>query len=246
MTRIAYDSTDPSNIPPTAEVVMYYPHAWGTDLQTHGGALQVRIDNRGDHADDCHVLDVEAGAATPEIAAEWVASWHKLHPNGLAAVNGHFAKPTIYCSLSPWESVKSAVGDHAVDWWIAEWTGKEHAIPGAVACQYAGSANTGHNYDMSVITDDSWGKAAIPTPPPPAVSTRGRLIPLDHNGMVAWGLSEEVESSDGGHNWKAPAGGSTIAMGFAGGILIPYSGTGSIELAQAHEVWSSDHGATFH
>lgn len=206
MTRYMYDSTNPQHIPPNARIVAYYPHAWGTDLSAHAGALQIRIDNRGDHADDCHVLDVESGAATNTIAAEWVASWHKLHPAGLDCVNGWIRRPVLYTSTSNLTALRSAVNNTNVDYWAAQWDNNTTPVAGCFAKQYADSSRTGGDYDASMVYDDTWGvkpSSPVLTPPPPPVPHPSTLAAL-----LVWGVSQdvcswkEVHSTDGGKTWS--------------------------------------------
>lgn len=205
MTRTMYDSTDPGNIPSGAQIVCYYPHAWGTNLSAHGSALQIRIDNRGDHADDCHALDVESGAATNAIAAEWVASWHKLHPGGMNAVNGWIRRPVLYTSAANLGSLRSAVNNSNVDYWAAQWDGSTAPIAGCFARQYVDHGPHGENYDMSLVYDDTWGVKPVPVTPPP-----GNPPPTGNGtmtGMLVWGsgpgttASGAVHSTDGGKTW---------------------------------------------
>lgn len=205
MTRIMYDSTDPNLIPTNAPIVCWYPHAWGTDMSKHTNALQVRIDNRGDHADDCHVLDVENGAATPSIAANWVDLWHRLHPSGLDMVNGWCRKPVIYCSTSMLSAVRSALAGRDYDVWAAQWDGNTTPIAGCFAKQYIDHGPAGENYDMSYVYDDMWGvKPVTPAPVPvPAPAPKPPVL----EGLVTWadnswnGHARLVTSTDGGHTW---------------------------------------------
>lgn len=205
MNRYMYDSTAPQHIPPNARIVAYYPHAWGTDISSHPNALVVRIDNRGDHADDCHILDVETGAASNAIAAEWAASWHKLHPAGLDCVNGWIRKPVLYTSSSNLATLRGIVGSTDVDYWGAQWDGNVTPIPGCFAKQYADPSMTGGDYDASMVFDDTWG-VSPKTPPSPPVKppapTPGTLAAL-----LVWGVGpdvcnwREVHSQDGGKTW---------------------------------------------
>jgi hypothetical protein len=240
-----YDSTTPADIPSTAPIVALYPHAWNADFSGFPHALQVRIDNRGDHADDCHVLDVERYAATPEIAVEWIDSWHKLHPNGLAAVNGWFSKPTVYMSEDPLAAFRALAGNRSYDVWVANWSHGPTPVAGTIGVQYLDSAMTGHSYDLSIITDPAWG-AAHPNPPqPPTGITRGRLIPIDSSGGVDWHNSDELSTSDGGHTWNSHLGSTTQRFAFTAGAIIPYVGAGQVQWAMSHEVTSTDRGHTF-
>lgn len=206
MNRYMYDSTDPQHIPPNARIVAYYPHAWGTDLSAHPNALQIRIDNRGDHADDCHVLDVETGAATNAIAAEWVASWHKLHPAGLSTVNGWIRRPVLYTSTSNLAALHGACRDLDYDVWAAQWDNNTTPVPGCFAKQYASSSMTGGDYDASMVYDDTWGVAPgtsapppVKPPAPPANSIAALLVWGVGPDVCSW---REVHSTDGGKTWS--------------------------------------------
>jgi hypothetical protein len=148
VTRTMYDSVEPTVIPGNAEVVAGYvdgfyswvPEGWAR----FPNATKVRIavfasTNDGD------VLDVENGDATPAQARSW------LQMRAAAGV----ARPTIYCNRSTRSAVEAACVGIPHDLWIATLDGTQN-VPGAVAVQYAGSAITGHNYDVSVVTDDTW------------------------------------------------------------------------------------------
>lgn len=206
MTRTMYDSTDPRDVPGSAEIVAYYPHAWGTDLSGHEKALIVKIDNRGDHADDCHILDVESGAASIPTAVEWVQSWHKLHPAGLDAVNGWIRKPVLYISESMLANLRAATSGLDYDTWVANWSTGETPVAGCFAKQYTDHGPGGENYDMSLVFDDTWGvKPTAPAPAPiPHPTTPGTAV----TGMVFWpdnswnAHSRLVSSTDGGHTWS--------------------------------------------
>lgn len=205
MTRTMYDSTDPTNVPSDAEIVAYYPHAWGTNITSHEHALVVRIDNRGDHADDCHILDVESGAASNAIAAEWVQSWHKLHPDGMSCVNGYIRGPVLYTSTANLSALRSACHGLAFDVWAAQWDGTETPVAGCFARQYVDHGPHGENYDMSLVFDDTWGHAPAPKPPTPAPPPAPH--PTTLAALLVWGVGQdvcnwrEVHSSDGGKTW---------------------------------------------
>lgn len=208
MTRIMYDSTDPRNVPADAAVVAYYPHAWGSDLSHIKAAVEVRIDNRGDHADDCHALDVERGAATVEIARQWVQSWHRLHPAGMHTGNGFIRLPIVYLSSSQVPALFAAMQGEVYDLWVAQWDGTENRLGHEFARQYVDHGPHGENYDMSIIFDDTWGLVpAVPVPAPvpapvphPASTIHGGILwpnpgdPTDVNFA-------RVTSTDGGATW---------------------------------------------
>jgi hypothetical protein len=164
MTRTMYDSTNMAAIPATAEIVAGYPHAFPTDYGRFPKALQVRIDNNGAHADDCHVADVESGAITPATCRQWVESWHLLHPKGLAAVNGQFDLPTVYVQDSNLLSLDQELAGLVYYVWVAWWGVGPRVISGTSLHQYANSALSGGDYDLSVVYDARWGVATVPVP----------------------------------------------------------------------------------
>jgi hypothetical protein len=164
--RIMYDSTDMAAIPADAQIVAGYPHAFPTDYTAFPHALQVKIDQHGNHADDCHVVDVEAGAVTPVTARQWVQSWHLLHPSGLAAVNGWFDVPTVYVQESNLASLRSGLVGLAYDVWVAWWDRGTGAVSGTSLLQYASPSSnppSGGDFDVSVVYDASWGVATPPS-----------------------------------------------------------------------------------
>lgn len=206
--RTMYDSTTPENIPADAEVIGYYPHAWGTDLSHIRAAIEVRIDNHGDHADDCHALDVENGAADVQTAMHWVQSWHALHPHGMHTGNGFIRKPIVYISESGVAGLRTALAGLDYDLWVAHWGTGPTVIPGAFAHQYTDRGPNGENYDISVVTDPTWGLE--PAPPAPVPTPTPTPVPTPHPavyGCVVWfngtptPVSRMVQTTDGGQTW---------------------------------------------
>lgn len=97
---------------------------------------------------DAQVLDVEVGDATPDQAPAWVTRQRKLGRK----------RPTVYCNRSTFPAVLAAFAKAKVanpDFWIADWTNAPHAIPGAIAVQFATNAK----YDTTCITDAYWPDA---------------------------------------------------------------------------------------
>lgn len=151
-----YDAVTPANIPASAEVVAGYVdghYAWKpADWARFPHALKVRIavfpsTNDGD------VLDVEPGDATPAQAPGWVARRRAAgHP-----------RPTVYCSRSAWPAVRAEFARQRVpepDYWIADYTGRAHLLPGSVATQWTDAGP----YDVS-ITNGVWPRTTAPAPP---------------------------------------------------------------------------------
>ena len=206
--RTMYDTQDPRNVPADAEIVAYYPHAWGSDLSHLKSPIEVRIDNRGDHADDCHALDVEANAATVQTAMHWVQSWHALHPEGMHTGNGFIRKPIVYISESRVSELKTALSGLSYDLWVAWWGVGPTEIPGAFAHQYTDKGPNGEDYDMSVVTDPTWGIAPAPVVTPPVTTPPPPPHPVTTTyGCVVWfngtptPVSRMVQSTDGGQTW---------------------------------------------
>jgi hypothetical protein len=167
--RLMYDSTNMDAIPLDAQIVAGYPHAFPTDYARFPHALQVKIDQHGNHADDCHVVDVEAGTVTIATARQWVASWHVLHPHGLAAVNGFFDQPTVYIQESNLAALRQALVGEVYDVWVAWWDRGTSPVSGTSLLQYASPTSnppSGGDYDVSVVYDATWGVAFAPPPPP--------------------------------------------------------------------------------
>lgn len=148
--RTMYDSTAAGDIPTSAAMVAGYlapsPWAWtSADWARFPNAVKVRIAVRA-ATNDGHVLDVEAGDATPAQAPGWVQ---------MRRAAG--ADPTVYCSASAWPTVKAAFAAAGVTephYWVAAYPGGGRTIPaGAVAHQYADSTTSGGHFDLSVVAD---------------------------------------------------------------------------------------------
>lgn len=167
--RTMYDSANMDAIPANAVVVAGYPHRGGDTIWNPGAfphALVVAIDQHGNHADDCHAADYEAGALFgPGLIRQWVESWHLLHPRGLAAQNGWFGRPLVYHDESNLLIVRQALAGLLWDEWIAAWPGLGPVLQdGGVAHQYASSATSGGNFDLSVVSD-GFGVRPVDEPP---------------------------------------------------------------------------------
>ena len=157
-----YDSTNASDIPTTAEVVGGYVDGaykwtwadWGRFPNAQLVSIAVFAStNNG------FVLDVEDGCSTPAQAPAWAKMRRAA---GIQNV-------TIYCSRSIMGDVASAFtaqGEPQPLYWIADWTGSPHLVPGSVATQYADPPSSGGHYDLS-LTNGSWPIVSPPVPPKP-------------------------------------------------------------------------------
>lgn len=166
MTRNMYDSTNMAAIPADAQIVAGYPYAFPVDYAAFPDALQVWIDQHGNHPDTCHVADYENGAiGSPTAIRNWVIAWHGLHPVGLAAVNGYFDIPTVYFDLNNQKTVMNALSGLTYDVWLAHYDAGTNPVPGTSLLQYATPTSnppSGGDYDKSVVYDDTWGVRQVP------------------------------------------------------------------------------------
>lgn len=157
-TTLMYDSTSPGDIPTDAPMVAGYidgRYAWKPeDWNRFPSAVKVRI-AVFHQTDDGDVLDIERGCSETWCAPVWAEMRRK---SGLVT-------PTFYCRpTKPWPdaynqaAVINALKDGGVDpsgvaWWFADYTGKQHMPPGAIACQFANDTYTGKRYDLSIVSD---------------------------------------------------------------------------------------------
>lgn len=163
-----YDSTNMGAIPDDAEIVAGYPYAFPVDYERFPHALQVKIDQHGNHPDTCHVADVENGTISPASIRAWVEAWHAAHPHGLAAVNGFFDVPTVYFSADNMKLVMGNLTGLGYDVWVASWDTGMTPVPGTSLKQYASPTSvpaSGGDYDMSAVYDPTWGVRPKPAPP---------------------------------------------------------------------------------
>lgn len=149
MTRIGYDSTNPFDIPTTAQVVFGYCngiYVWSTaGWARFPTTTKIRISISAS-INDGHVLDVENGDATPSQAPGWAVM------RRLAGIN-----PCIYVNRSNWSAVQSAFTVSGIPqpwYWVATLDGSQIPLTGQViACQYANSTLAGGHYDLSTVID---------------------------------------------------------------------------------------------
>ena len=125
-----YDSVTPSAIPAHARIATYADGGYAVapaQVAHRGHVLWIDTNGADPHA---AALDVEPGDATPAMAATW--AWHKLH-----AAAGSVA--IIYTMRSEWAAAQAAVHhlpahmQSHVRWWIADPTGVNHIVPGAIS-----------------------------------------------------------------------------------------------------------------
>jgi len=153
-----YDTQYPSIVPKSADLVASYvdgPQASNFDqAQQIFGSKALSITWTGEPAD---IADVEGGFAMSKLP-EWIKQQQ----------DAGIPKPVIYAIYSGvgtnYQQVKKAVGSAKVSWWLSDWTGKPHTLPGADAVQYGAQASPsspmitdpsqagGHTYDLSFVS----------------------------------------------------------------------------------------------
>lgn len=197
-TRLMRDSVNLGNIPVKGtQIVAVYRNgrfaANPADVANRFPGVPVAwIDVIGNNPAGAGVLDIENGDATPQTAAHWVAGRHTVE-----------AKPVLYVNRSNVTEVFNVMTSHG--WkvgvhfriWIATLDGSERIpdMTGVVAVQARGEAQTGGNFDESVVYDTTWHAAAGTKPGNPPGQSRSGLVVTDTLDTI------KVSSTDGGHGW---------------------------------------------
>lgn len=163
-----YDATNPATIPDGPLLAGYINGRWPSYYQIaidHPQSQVLAITVKAKNSDGSYVaadiLDVEKGDATPDEAPGWTTAMRVLH------------RPIItpYCSrLGTWPDTKAAFVSANValpDFWIADYTGQPHLVPGSVATQWTDNANL---YDISQ-TNGVWPSSALPSAPLPPITS---------------------------------------------------------------------------
>jgi len=210
MTRTMYDALPGAfaSIPADAQLVAgYIDGGPGFPVMTDElwalfpHAVHVRIATQP-ATNDGHVLDVEAGDATPEQAPAWVTMRR--------AAGVH---PSVYCSEAAWPDVRAQFAAQAVaepEWWIAGYpgsVGEGNLYPGAVAHQWGGPASGA--YDISAVADYWPGVDPAPRPKDDPVDyisrkadTTGAIYVTDwqtkrHINPAEWSLAQVLAALAG-------------------------------------------------
>jgi hypothetical protein len=156
--KTMYDTQYPIIVPKSADLVASYvdgPQASNFDqAQQIFGSRALSITWTGEPAD---IADVEGGFAMSKLP-EWIKQQQ----------DAGIPRPVIYAIYSGvgtnYQQVKKAVGSAKVSWWLSDWTGKPHTLPGADVVQYGAQASPsspmitdpsqagGHTYDLSFVS----------------------------------------------------------------------------------------------
>ena len=179
-----YDAVDVAAIPANATIVgAYVDGAWPTAKSPEIAAMRARgvtivtISVNGSTL-DADVIDIEPGNISIPAGVDWCAK-------NLARGK----RPTIYASRSWIPQIQDALRAHgiapsSVDYWVADWTGTPHLVPGSVATQYANPPTSGGNYDVS-MTNGSWPTSSpAPAPAPSPDRTCPVNLRVLHSGMT--------------------------------------------------------------
>jgi len=160
-----YDAVDVAAIPKDATIVAGYVDGnwptYGALVKAFPNAQRVSITTIG--VIGAMVGDCETGDLTPQTAAEWAKA--RLQTGRRPCI--YYARSNAQAVGAALAAVGVAVGD--VDFWVADWTGVAHLVPGSVATQYSDPRTSGGNFDISE-TIEGW------PPPPPEPPTEGETM----------------------------------------------------------------------
>lgn len=151
MTRVFRDSTNPNDIPLTGlDGVMGYGNGdyewqpWG--WRQFGGLPWVKIDVLGTDP-EADMLDYENGDVNDVPSAQrWVSQRAPKVPEYY---------PVVYCDRDNYHILFPALGPK-VRYVVATLDSSLFTGPQVIACQHLGAAQTGGNYDETVVYDDKW------------------------------------------------------------------------------------------
>ncbi len=171
--KTMYDTQYPSIVPKSADLVVSYVD--GPQASNYNQAVSIfgskalSITWSGHNAD---IADAETSFPLNNMQA-WIKA---QNARGIP-------KPVVYAIYSGvgtnYAQVKQAVGTAKVSWWLSDWTGKPHTLPGADAVQYGAQASPsspmitdpanagGKTYDLSFVSPSFpyYGGAPKLTPP---------------------------------------------------------------------------------
>lgn len=159
-----YDSTVAADIPASAPAVAGYMDGaydnYAELVKIHPGKPVVGITVLGGFLPGTRVADVETGDLTPASGASWARAMLQVR-----------RRPTLYYAKSSGPAVAAAlaaegISTASVDFWVADWTGSPHMVPGSVATQWADPATSGGHYDLSEAADAWLAPSLVPGPAP--------------------------------------------------------------------------------
>jgi hypothetical protein len=225
---------------PSAAMVAGYingKYAWSQqdwNLFPHANHVQITITASVNAAD---VLDVEAGDASPNQTAGWIA---------MRKAAGYY-RPTIYCSRSVIPAVRSGTGSYILgkdyDIWVADYTGSAHQVtaPGSpsatcAATQYQSTAN----YDVSVVYDGGWPHRKSPVPAPTRLPAPSGISVTLHGQVADFGWGEvtgarnylfQVFHHNSKGNYGAAVANETVTDNHVEGLKLPGGGQYAVRVS---------------
>lgn len=156
MTVMYDNASDGSGIPANAPIVAGYINgrfawsaaAWAAFPTAQKVRIQIFIPGQPITGDG-DVIDIEANDAETAIGQAAAVQWCAL--KRAAGVI-----PAIYTSRSTQAPLLAGGVSGTVNWWLADYTGSPHLLPGTVATQWASpDTGSGGPYDVSE-TDGTW------------------------------------------------------------------------------------------
>jgi hypothetical protein len=152
-----YDSVNWQEIPTDALYIAFYGNGkYAADRKAveakYPKARCMSIDVIGNDY-SAGILDVERYDATPGAVPGWVAGRLEAHPDG--------ALCRVYMNLTTWPEVRKNVSNLSpyqrsfVRYFVADWTGRPHLVPGSDATQYENTSN----WDASLIIVERFADA---------------------------------------------------------------------------------------
>lgn len=195
--EVMYDSVTTLDIPPSAKLILAYIDGkyknWDAVKARFPNANVIAVSTVTLGSIFALVFDCERGDGNANQAAAWCKLQIARH-----------VRPTVYCSRigSPgygWPDVQKALTAvniplTAVDFGIADYTGKPHLVPGSAFTQYANPPASGGDYDVS-LTNGIWPNApeasAVLNKPAAAIvptkSGKGYWIVAQDGGVFDYG-----------------------------------------------------------
>jgi hypothetical protein len=155
---IAYDATNPANIPDTAMAILPYADglfAWPRKQVRRFPIARRRFITVTGNAEIASIFDIETGDGLPEDAPDFIEWRHDLFP--------HSVPGAIYCNRSTLPAVQHACRGLEFLVWLATLDGTVPTSVGGggrlVAVQDKGGPDA--PYDRSVVLDPSWLHPAL-------------------------------------------------------------------------------------
>lgn len=216
--KTMYDTQYPSIVPKSADLVVSYvdgPQASNyNQAKSLFGSRALSITWTGENAD---IGDIETSFPLSKLPA-WID----------AQVARGIPKPVVYAIYSGvgtnYAQVKQAVGTKSVSYWLSDWTGKPHTLPGADAVQYGAQASPsspmitnpgkagGHTYDLSFVSPSFPYYGGAPTLKPPAGHSQQEVPKFTYTPPIPSAAGVTIHFPAGSITASDPAAAATKAV----------------------------------